>query len=120
LLPLYCLCCSGKTSLCKALAGRLPSNRVWGDISVLVSTNGNSTNSCNTPVTSKATDTLASSVKSNAAKDTAAAAFAVGNGGGLLPAAAVAHITGFVPQFDLLHESLTVSVVVCLVCYYVM
>jgi hypothetical protein len=53
-------------------------------------------------------------VLSNTGPGGGGAAAAAGVEGGssssaLLPAADVAHITGFVPQFDLLHESLTVS-----------
>jgi hypothetical protein len=91
--------CSGKTSLCKALSGRLPSNRVWGDISVLVSS------SSSTPGTLVPPGTAAA-----AAAAVEGASVHSGTGGAaLLPAAEVSHITGFVPQFDLLHESLTVS-----------
>ncbi|WIA38572.1 hypothetical protein OEZ86_001885 [Tetradesmus obliquus] len=97
----------GKTSLCKALSGRLPSNRVWGDISVLVS----SSSSSRTP-DATASNAEASALSGSAGPGAAAAAAAAGGGGGsgLLPASEVAHITGFVPQFDLLHESLTAAV----------
>jgi hypothetical protein len=90
--------CSGKTSLCKALSGRLPSNRVWGDISVLVSSSSSSSSSM-----------LGTSASPATAAAGAADGFVGAAGAALLPAADVAHITGFVPQFDLLHESLTVS-----------
>jgi ABC-type multidrug transport system ATPase subunit len=75
----------GKTSLCKALARRLPANRVLGDIRVLCSS-------------------AADGYKSESAlavcghKRSAAKA-----------KCDLAHMTGYVPQFDLLHDSLTVS-----------
>ncbi|KAF8061902.1 ABCG21 [Scenedesmus sp. PABB004] len=74
----------GKTTLLKALAGRLPAARAWGDVRAVLCAQG--------------------------------AAGADARGGGAAPqgelslaASAVAHMTGFVPQFDLLHESLTVA-----------
>ncbi|WIA22163.1 hypothetical protein OEZ85_004499 [Tetradesmus obliquus] len=74
----------GKTSLCKALARRLPSNRVLGDIRVLASS-------------------AADSYKSESALAVC------GHTGRLAQAKCdLAHMTGYVPQFDLLHESLTV------------
>jgi ABC-type multidrug transport system ATPase subunit len=75
----------GKTSLCKALARRLPSNRVLGDIRVLCSS-------------------AADGYKSESALAVC------GRTGRLAQAKCdLAHMTGYVPQFDLLHESLTVS-----------
>lgn len=77
----------GKSTLCKALAGRLPSERICGDIRVLCST---------------AADGFASQTE---------LALADSKGFKFGPSAAacnISHMTGFVPQFDLLHESLTV------------
>jgi ABC-type multidrug transport system ATPase subunit len=67
----------GKTTLCKALAGRLPTNRVLASIQV----------------------------QRTEAEGDAAAAVDVAEDG--LPG--ISRLAGFVPQFDLLHESLTVS-----------
>lgn len=102
---------SGKTSLCKALAGRLPTRRVWGDVNVLVST---TTDAVTASGAGAAADSSAHKIPAAAAAASdsavvpAGAAGSAGYSTALLPAAAVAHITGFVPQFDLLHDSLTV------------
>ncbi|KAF8058431.1 ABCG25 [Scenedesmus sp. PABB004] len=72
----------GKTSLCKALAGRLPMERIVGDIRMRCSSAADGFGS----ESEVAVTGLASGVVAN-----------------------LAYMTGFVPQFDLLHESLTVS-----------
>jgi ABC-type glutathione transport system ATPase component len=74
----------GKTTLCKALAGRLPQSRMCGDVRLLCSS---------------AADGYKAEVELTAAgsQGSAAAAFNISN------------MTGFVPQFDQLHETLTVS-----------
>eukprot|EP00882_Tetradesmus_deserticola_P006807 GHRQ01007167.1.p1 GENE.GHRQ01007167.1~~GHRQ01007167.1.p1 ORF type:complete len:454 (+),score=193.21 GHRQ01007167.1:164-1363(+) len=74
----------GKTSLCKALARRLPPSRVLGDIRVLCSS-------------------AADGYKSESALSVCGHKRRVAPGKCYL-----AHMTGYVPQFDLLHESLTV------------
>lgn len=77
-----------KTTLCKALAGRLPTNRICGHVRLLCST---------------AQDDFASEVELTAEGMPGAAAAACN----------ISHMTGFVPQFDQLHETLTVRAVVC-------
>jgi len=74
----------GKTSLCKALAGRLPESRMCGDVRVLCSS---------------AADGFQAAVELTAA----------GSVGSAAAACNISQMTGFVPQFDQLHESLTVS-----------
>lgn len=76
----------GKTTLCKALAGRLPQSRMCGDVRVLCSS---------------AADHFQAAVELTAA----------GSVGSAAAACNISHMTGFVPQFDQLHESLTVSAV---------
>lgn len=86
------LCCPGvlsvcfmqKTTLCKALAGRLPLNRICGDVRLLCSS---------------AADAFHAEVELTAA----------GTAGGAAAACNISHMTGFVPQFDQLHETLTVG-----------
>ena len=73
----------GKTTLCRALAGRLPMNRVCGNISVFCSSAEDGFRSESELVVSD------SSGASTASRD-------------------LSQTTGFVPQFDLLHETLTV------------
>lgn len=74
----------GKTTLCRALAGRLPMNRICGNISVLCSSSDDNFQSESELVV----------CDSNGSSETSSD---------------LSHTTGFVPQFDLLHESLTVS-----------
>lgn len=74
----------GKTTLCKALAGRLPQSRMCGDVRVLCSSTA---------------DGFQAAVELTAA----------GSLGSAAAACNISHMTGFVPQFDQLHESLTVS-----------
>jgi hypothetical protein len=76
----------GKTSLCKALARRLPANRVLGDIRVLCSSAADGYKS--------ESELAVCGHKRSAAKTKCD----------------LAYMTGYVPQFDLLHESLTVRV----------
>jgi hypothetical protein len=80
--PFPCRC--GKTTLCKALAGRVPLNRMCGDVRLLCST---------------AEDNFQSEVELPATGSMRGAG-AVRN---------ISQMTGFVPQFDQLHESLTVG-----------
>lgn len=75
----------GKTTLCKALAGRLPTSRFSADIRVLCSS---------------AADGFATSSELAMAGSWSACAVACN----------ISHMMGFVPQFDLLHETLTVRV----------
>lgn len=74
----------GKTTLCKALAGRLPQNRMCGDVRLLCSS---------------AADGYKAEVELTAA----------GSAGSAAAACNISNMTGFVPQFDQLHETLTVS-----------
>lgn len=78
------VCCAQKTTLCKALAGRLPLNRICGDVRLLCSS---------------AADAFHAEVELTAA----------GTAGGAAAACNISHMTGFVPQFDQLHETLTVG-----------
>ncbi len=83
-----CLLClpagTGKTTLCKALAGRVPRNHMVGDVRVLCSS---------------AADNFKAEVELTAA----------GTAGSAATACNISHMTGFVPQFDQLHETLTVG-----------
>jgi hypothetical protein len=83
--PVCCLsvCLLQKTTLCKALAGRLPVNRICGDVRLLCSS---------------AADAFQAEVELTAA----------GTAGGAAAACNISQMTGFVPQFDQLHETLTV------------
>eukprot|EP00775_Hariotina_reticulata_P007451 gene7451-7661_t len=74
----------GKSTLCKALAGRLPMSRVSGDIRV---------------VCSSAADGFQSQSELAMAGCQASCSLRLD----------IANMTGFVPQFDLLHETLTVT-----------
>jgi hypothetical protein len=74
----------GKTTLCKALAGRLPQSRMCGDVRLLCSS---------------AADGYKAEVELTAA----------GSAGSAAAACNISNMTGFVPQFDQLHETLTVS-----------
>ena len=75
---------AGKTTLCKALAGRVPRNHMVGDVRVLCSS---------------AADNFRAEVELTAA----------GTAGSAATACNISNMTGFVPQFDQLHETLTVS-----------
>ena len=74
----------GKTTLCRALAGRLPMSRVCGNVNMLCSSAADGFRSESELVVC---DSLG---ECNASHE-------------------LCQTTGFVPQFDLLHETLTVS-----------
>ncbi len=82
---------TGKTTLCKALAGRVPRSNMVGDVRVLCSS---------------AADNFKAEVELTAA----------GTAGSAATACNISQMTGFVPQFDQLHETLTVGEGLTMLC----